>query len=76
MITRSKQNWEIGSAVKVGFLSLVVVAAVSSPGDYKPDQYLLQSAKGQHYAFVPHNGCFKIDEADASKMRAGRALDL
>ncbi len=76
MINHSKQNWEPGSAVKVGFMSLVVLAAVPSPGDYLPDQYLLRSAKGQHYAFVPHNGCIKIDEHDAAQMRVGKALVL
>jgi len=76
MITKSKQNWEPGSAVKVGFLNLVVLAAVASPGDYKADQYLCRSAKGQHYAFVPHSGCFKIDDREAHQMRSGRPLDL
>lgn len=76
MINRSKRNWEPGSAIKVGFLSLVVLAAVPSPGDWLPDQYLLRNAKGEHYAFVPHNGCFKISDADAAQMRAGRALAI
>ncbi len=76
MINRTKQNWEAGSKVKVGFMELVVLAAVASPGDWKSDQYLLRSAKGLFYAFVPHNGLTKIDESDANEMRAGRALVL
>jgi hypothetical protein len=76
MIRTTKQNWEAGSVVKVGFLKLAVLANVPSPGDYLPDQYLLRGANGQHYCFVPHNGCFKIDERDADAMRAGRALAI
>jgi hypothetical protein len=56
MITNTKQNWEVGSWVKVGFMTLLVTAKVPTPGDYAPDAYLLQSAKGKRYKFVPHNG--------------------
>lgn len=61
MIKNSKQNWEVGSTVKVGFMSLVVKAARETPGDYAPDAYLLVSSKGQYYEFVPHNGLNKLD---------------
>lgn len=66
MISNSKQNWTIGSTVKVGFLALTVVAAIATPGDFKPDAYILQSAKGQYYKFVPHNGLQKITEQEAN----------
>ena len=57
MISNSKQNWEVGATVKVGFMSLEVVAAVATPGDYKPDAYVLTNkAHTKFYSFVPHNG--------------------
>lgn len=66
MIRNTKQKWEAGQTVKVGFLSLVVVAAIPTPGDWKPDAYALQSAQGAFYRFVPHNGltrCASLAEA-------------
>lgn len=66
MITKTKQNWEVGQTVKVGFLSLEVLAKIATPGDYLPDAYALQSAEGRFYRFVPHNGltrCFNRAEA-------------
>lgn len=57
MITKSKQIWAIGEMVKVGFMSLRVMAAQATPGDYKPDAYILANAKAdKFYRFVPHNG--------------------
>lgn len=68
MISNSKQNWEIGAMVKVGFMTLVVAAAVATPGDYKPDAYVLRSTKGQFYKFVPHNGLEKITAEEAAQL--------
>jgi len=68
MITNSKQNWEIGQTVKVGFMVLKVLAKVPTPGDYMPDAYALES-NGKFYRFVPHNGlarCYNLDEAMAA----------
>jgi hypothetical protein len=56
MIKNSKQVWEVGSTVKVGFMTLKVLQKVATPGDWLPDAYILQSAKGAMYKFVPHNG--------------------
>ncbi len=57
MITRSKQVWEVGETVKVGFLSLRITAKEPTPGDYMPDAYLLTDVTGtKKYRFVPHNG--------------------
>ena len=63
MITNSKQAWEVGEVVKVGFLSLRVIRKEPTPGDYMPDAYILcglgaNSAK--QYRFVPHNGLERI----------------
>ena len=71
MIKRSKQNWEIGEVVKVGFISgLTVVAKITTPGDYAPDAYALShAATGRIYRFVPHNGiqrCETMAEALAA----------
>lgn len=60
MISNTKQNWTVGQTVKVGFMALTVLAAVATPGDYKPDAYVLQSSNGTFYQFVPHNGLTKI----------------
>ena len=61
MITNSTQNWTPGATVKVGFLTLRVVRAIATPGDFKPDEYILESLKGDKlYSFVPHNGLERI----------------
>lgn len=57
MIKNSKQVWQVGEMVKVGFLSLRVTGMELTPGDYKPDAYLLTDKTGaKQYRFVPHNG--------------------
>ena len=63
MINRTKQNWETGNIVKVGFMSLMVQAAIETPRNYAPDAYLLSNAKGQNYLFVPHKGLERYDGA-------------
>ena len=57
MVRNSKQAWQVGEMVKVGFLTLRVLAKVATPGDFKPDAYVLTNAKAdKFYRFVPHNG--------------------
>jgi catalase len=71
MINRSKQNWTAGTTVKVGFLSLMVVQCIPTPGDYAPDAYILiNTAQTQLYKFVPHNGVEKLTLAEANEMIA------
>ncbi|MCK4121365.1 hypothetical protein HFK83_03135 [Ralstonia pseudosolanacearum] len=71
MITKTKQNWQVGATVKVGFLTLVVKAAVATPGDFQPDAYILVNLAGtQLYKFVPHNGVQKIDVSEARELLA------
>jgi hypothetical protein len=68
MVRNSKQAWEVGATVKVGFLSLQVAAKVPMPGDWLPDAYALAS-NGRFYPFVPHNGltrCESLAEAMAA----------
>ena len=60
MITKTKQDWTIGSTVKVGFLSLRVTA-VRAVKDWLPDIYTLTSLDGSKtYEFIPHNGLTRI----------------
>ena len=63
MITKTKQNWQVGETVKVGFLTgLEVVKAIPTPGDYAPDAYVLwQPSKDRFYRFVPHKGIERRD---------------
>lgn len=64
----AKQDWSVGQTVRVGFMSLRVVAKVATPGDYLPDAYALES-NGKFYRFVPHNGitrCADLAEATAA----------
>ena len=40
-IPRSKQTWQPGEVVRVGFLQLRVMSVEPTPGDFKPDAYIL-----------------------------------
>lgn len=63
MIRNSKQSWEVGEVVRVGFLSLRVVEKVPTPGDHRPDAYILVGlgqGEQKRYRFVPHNGLERI----------------
>lgn len=71
MITTSKQAWTVNQTVKVGFVAgLLVVAVVPTPGDSKPDAYVL-SRNEQFYSFVPHKGLSKITADEARELVAG-----
>lgn len=73
-ITRTAQNWTSGQTVKVGFLSLMVVQCIPTPGDYAPDAYLLvNQQQSQLYKFVPHNGVEKITLEEANELIAQSA---
>jgi hypothetical protein len=62
MINKTKQVWEVGESVKVGFLSLTVCAKIATPGDFLPDAYALRNHAGDRfYRFVPHNGLVRCD---------------
>lgn len=69
MIQNSQQAWEVGSIVKVGFLSLRVAAKCPTPGDGFPDAYALTNHDGtRFYRFTPHNGCERCATyADAAR---------
>lgn len=59
----TKQSWEIGQVVKVGFVAgLEVIGKVATPGNYLPDQFVLVQPKtGRIYKFIPHNGLTRCD---------------
>ena len=64
MITKSKQQWQVGETVKVGFLTLRVTGKEATPGDYMPDAYYLCGLGAQanrKYRFVPHNGIERLN---------------
>jgi hypothetical protein len=67
MITRTRQNWSPGSTVKVGFLRLRVLASIATPGNYRPDEYALESLDGRaFYRFTPHHGIVRVDDRAAA----------
>lgn len=60
MISNSKQDWSVGSIVRVGFMNLRVVDVKGNSHGY-PDKYILEGLKNtQRYEFVPHHGLSKI----------------
>jgi hypothetical protein len=73
MITKTKQNWQPGSIVKVGFLKLRVLSA-RAEYDGRPDIYTLESIDGaKRYEFIPHNGLTLIsDKTQENKAGADR----
>jgi hypothetical protein len=70
MITKSKQEWEVGQTVKVGFLSgLVVKAKIISLGDFGQMGYIL-CRNEQLYKFVPHGGLERLSFGEARELLA------
>lgn len=73
MIRNSKQNWTVGSTVKVGFLTLIVKAAIATPGDGLPDVYFLSNSAGTKlFEFTPHKGLRSVTVDEAAE----RVADL
>lgn len=66
MVRNSKQKWEVGQTVNVGFVrGLVVKAAIVTPADGLPDVYFLANRAGDKlYEFTPHNGLRRADLDD------------
>jgi hypothetical protein len=60
MVNRTRQNWSVGSVVKVGFMSLRILG-VRAVKDGLPDIYTLESLDGaKRYEFIPHNGLVRL----------------
>lgn len=69
-MTTTKQAWEIGQTVKVGFLSgLVVKAKIVSLGDFGQMGYILQR-NDNLYKFVPHGGLERLTFSEARELVA------
>lgn len=69
MINRSKQVWQVGEVVKVGFMSLRVVGTEATPGDHLPDAYHLIGLghkADRKYRFVPHNGLERVESFEVA----------
>lgn len=66
-MSKSKQDWTVGQNVRVGFLSVAVVARLEATGDGNPGAYILTNGT-QLYSFVPHNGVSKITDEQAVAM--------
>lgn len=63
MTYKPKQDWTIGSVVKVGFLQLRVIGHIPTPSNYRPDEYALESLDvnaPKYYTFTPHHGLFRV----------------
>lgn len=58
----TKQEWAVGETVKVGFMTLRVLAGpIPTPGNYHADEYALENLNGSRfYRFTPHAGCFRV----------------
>ena len=60
MITNTKQNWERGEIVRVGFMTLKVIN-VRAVKDGLPDIYTLSTIdNSKKYEFIPHCGLTRI----------------
>ena len=55
-IINTKQSWQIGDRVNVGFMKNLLVTKIDSIVDGLPDIYTLESNTGKLYQFTPHNG--------------------
>lgn len=69
MVKSSKQVWQVGEVVKVGFMTLRVVGKEATPGDYLPDAYHLiglGDKADRKYRFVPHNGLERVESFEVS----------
>lgn len=52
----TSQDWSVGSVVRVGFMSLRIIGIIPTPGDHRPDVYVLAAPNGKEYEFTPHHG--------------------
>lgn len=77
MVRNSKQNWTVGSIVKIGFNQLRIVAAIPTPNDSLPDVYFLTNLAGDKlYQFIPHQGLTRAELADVEQKVAAYRVHL
>jgi len=71
MITRTKQLWQVGRQVQVGFLRFTVQAAIATPGDGLSDVYFLTNLAGDKlFRFTPHHGLERVSLEEAERQVA------
>ena len=65
---KPKVSFEVGETVKVGFMTLRVMAGpIATPGNYHADEYAMESLNGSRfYRFTPHAGCFRVESREAA----------
>jgi hypothetical protein len=63
MKLKQRQDWTVGSLVKIGFMQLRVISGkIPTPGNYHGDEYALESLdSSRFYRFTPHAGCFRCE---------------
>ena len=60
-VKRSKQSWNIGDKVNIGFMRDLEILEIQAIYDFKPDIYILQNNQGVKYTFTPHHGIERLD---------------
>ena len=60
-IINTKQSWQVGDRVNVGFMKNLLVTKIDAIYDGLPDIYTLKSNTGKLYQFTPHNGIERIN---------------
>ena len=60
-IINTRQSWQIGDRVNVGFMKSLLVTKIDAIVDGLPDIYTLESNTGKLYQFTPHNGIERIN---------------
>lgn len=68
MRTKTRQDWNVGSTVKVGFMTLVVKAKLAN------SEHLLTNAAGTKlYHQTPYNGVQSLDLLEARELLAANS---
>ena len=63
MINNSTQSWQVGEVVQVGFMRLRITSKIPTPGNHKPDEYMLcglGNNADRNYKFTPHHGIERV----------------
>jgi len=51
-----------GNQVKIGFMTLTVVGMADHREYYRPNAWILESAKGVRYQFTPYYGLERLND--------------
>lgn len=62
-----RENWTAGEIVRVGFLTLRVIARIPTPGNHSPDEFAMENLAGsKFYTFCPHRGIYSAANREAA----------